>query len=280
MNDVYKWIPVKQNHYAEIEKFLREHETFCMALSAKFKKGLQKQDKIWKLCDKKNIIKALLLYSNSIVFPVFNTIDEVPLPPLFRFPFQHYHVYAIQGCAQDVLQIEKMLAQRGQIPSDTKDFFLMTLDSLPSFPEKNNSRLIIRKPNAKDYQDLYELHKQYEIEEVIPANGEFNSMGCKLIVQSMMLNDHVLVGELDGRLIAKANINADSFTRYQIGGVFVEKTFRSNGYASQVVSLFCEQIISDGKGVSLFVNKINIPAQNVYKKLGFKIISDYRITYY
>jgi predicted GNAT family acetyltransferase len=280
MNKNFRWTLIKQNDFEEIESFLKQHESFCTAPAAKIKKGLQKEDKVWKLCDANNRINALLLFSNRALYPVFNNIDSVPVPRFLRLPFLQNPVYAIQGLQKDVFQIEKMLAHRKQIPSEQKDFHLMTLDSLPSFPENNNSKLIIRKPNANDFQNLYELHKQYELEEVIPKGGEFNPSSCKLIVQNMMLKNHVLVGEIDGRLIAKVNINADSFTRYQIGGVFVNSSFRGNGIASQVVSLFCAQLIAEGKGITLFVNKTNAPAINVYKKIGFKTISDYRITYF
>jgi predicted GNAT family acetyltransferase len=280
MSNKYRWVSVKQHHLEEIENFLREHENFCTALASKFKKGLQNSDKLWKLCDENGVIKGVLLYSNRAVYPIFNNIDSVPVLPFLRSPFFQYPVYAIQGISNDVMQIEKMLAHRGHMPSDPKDFYLMTLDALPSPHKTNDSKLIIRKTDSNDLQNLYELHKQYEIEEVIPKNGVFNAEGCKYTVQSMMFKNHVLVGELDGRLVAKVNINADSYTRYQIGGVFVEPSFRSNGYASQVVSLFCRVIIQSGRGVTLFVNKTNTPAQKVYQKLGFKIISDYRISYY
>jgi ribosomal protein S18 acetylase RimI-like enzyme len=280
MNKKYRWVSVKQNNFEGIENFLRKHESFCTALAAKLKKGLQKSDKLWKLYDESNAIKALLLYSNRALYPIFNNIDSVPVPRFIRFPFMQYPVYAIQGCQNDVLQIEKMLASRGQIPSDPKDFFLMELNDFPSVSSKNNTKLIIRKPMVNDFQNLYELHRQYEIEEVIPKNGTFNPLGCKYAVQSMMLKDQVFVGEIDERLVAKANINAESFTRCQIGGVFVDPAFRCNGYASEVVSLLCGKIISADRGVTLFVNKINAPAIKVYQKIGFKIISDYRITYY
>lgn len=280
MNNKHRWHSVKQHDLEEVETFLREHEPFCTAPASKFKKGLQKQDKVWKLCDGSGIIKALLLYSNKAVYPIFNAVDVVPMLPFLRFPLLQNPVYAIQGCAHDVLQIEKMLSLRGYLPSDQKDFFLMALDTLPFIPEKNNANLIIRTPDVNDLQNLYELQKQYEIEEVIPKNGTFNPAGCRMTVESMCKRHHVLVGEVDGHLAAKAHINADSYSRCQIGGVFVEPSFRGRGYATELVASFCCKLIANGRGVSLFVNKTNIPALKVYKKLGFNIVSDYRITYY
>lgn len=280
MNNKYRWVSVKQNTLEGIELFLKEREQFCTAATAKFKKGLQKSDRLWKLCDENGNIKALLLYSGRIMFPVFNNIAPVPVPRFMRLPFAQYPVYAIQGLQKDVLQIEKMLEHRNQLPGDQKDFHLMKLDDLPLIPPKAKSHFIIRKPNMNDMQNLYELHKQYEVEEVIPKNGFFNPASCRLLVENMFARNQVLVGELDGHLVAKVNINADSYSRSQIGGVFVIKAFRGNGYASQIVASFCKQLIEEGRGLILFVNKTNAPAIKVYKKLGFQIISDYRITYY
>jgi predicted GNAT family acetyltransferase len=280
MNNKYRWTSVKQNNFEKIEGFVKEHENVCTAPAAKFKKGLQKSDKLWNLCDENGTVKALLLYSGRALFPIFDNIDSVPTPCFMSFLFLQHPVYAIQGSARDVHQLETMLQKRGQIPSDPKDFYLMKLDALPSIPQKIDSRLIIRRPDMRDVEDLYELHKQYEIEEVIPKNGTFSPINCRHMVTSMIMNNKVLVGELDGRLVAKVNINADSYTRYQIGGVFVDPAFRSKGYASHIVALFCQMLISEGRGVTLFVNKTNTPAQKVYQKLGFQIISDYRITYY
>lgn len=280
MSNKYRWISSRRNNFQGVESFLKEHECFCTAPAAKFKKGLQKQDKVWKLCGESGIINALLFYSGRVLFPVFNNIDPVPVPRFTRLLLMQNPVYAIQGCGNDVLQIEKMLNRCGRVPSDSKDFFLMTLDTLPSYSRKNDSKLIIRKPHANDVENLYELHKQYEIEEVIPRNGTFNPAGCRYLVESMIVRNQVLAGELEGRLVTKVNINADSYTRCQIGGVFTDPFFRGKGYASELVASFCNQLISEGKGVNLFVNKKNTPALKVYKKLGFKIISDYRITYY
>ncbi len=280
MNGKYRWISLKRNSYEGLEAFFREHEHLCTAPAAKFKKGLQKRDKVWKLSDESGRFNSLLLYSGRTLFPVFNGHDPVPVPRFMRFLLIRCPVYAIQGSGRDVHQLEEMLTGYRYVASDSKDFYLMKLDNLPADPEKTEPKLVIRKPGVKDVHGLYELHKQYEIEEVIPINGTFNPVSCRYVVESMMARGQVLVGELEGKLVAKVNINADSYTRYQIGGVFVDPAFRGKGYATQVVAEFCRLLISEGKGINLFVKKVNIPAVKVYKKLGFQIISDYRITYY
>jgi ribosomal protein S18 acetylase RimI-like enzyme len=43
---------------------------------------------------------------------------------------------------------------------------------------------------------------------------------------------------------------------------------------------FVASLIKDGRGVTLFVKKNNIPAKKLYRALGFAVMGDYRITYY
>ena len=275
-----KWISLNQNDNGELETFLREQEYFSVAPIARIRKGLHRRDKIWKLCGNSGRIEAVLLYSGRTLFPVFNGNDPVPVPLFMRFFLMKYPIYAMQGLGRDVQQLEKMLEARGILPSDPKDFFLMKLDTSPIVSPDGDRDLIIRKPGLADVNSLYELHKQYEIEEVIPKGSSFNPVNCMFTVNSMMTSDQVLVGEINGRLVAKVNVNGESYSRYQIGGVFVDPEFRGKGYATQLVAEFCRRLISEGKGVNLFAKKINAPAVKVYKKLGFQVISDYRITYF
>jgi predicted GNAT family acetyltransferase len=43
---------------------------------------------------------------------------------------------------------------------------------------------------------------------------------------------------------------------------------------------FIYSLVSEGRGVTLFVKKNNAPACKLYLSLGFKKRGDYRITYY
>lgn len=275
-----KWISIKHNETMERDAFLREHEYVSVAPVAKMRKGLHKRDKIWKLCDGSGCMEALLLYSGRTLFPVLNGINPVPVPRFLRFFLVQYPIYAIQGLGSDVQQLEHMLAGRGLHVSDTKDFYLMKLDRDSRFPAARKSGLIIRKPGTADMDSLYELQKGYEIEEVIPRGASFSPDSCRYTVANLIAGGHVLAGEIDGRLVAKVNTNGESYTRYQIGGVYVEPPCRGKGYATEIVAALCRELLSEGKGINLFVKKSNVPALRVYQKLGFETISDYRISYY
>jgi predicted GNAT family acetyltransferase len=90
----------------------------------------------------------------------------------------------------------------------------------------------------------------------------------------------MLVADLGGRLAGKINTNAVTFTRYQIGGVYVHPDYRGLGIARKMAAAFASGLIAQGKGISLFVKKANAAARKVYQRVGFETLGDYRINYY
>jgi predicted GNAT family acetyltransferase len=96
----------------------------------------------------------------------------------------------------------------------------------------------------------------------------------------MIAKGQILAAELNGKLVGKINVSSVSFTRYLVGGVYVHPGFRGMGIAGLMTQEFIASLISQGKGVTLFVKKNNIPAQKIYTGIGFKVTGDYRITYY
>jgi predicted GNAT family acetyltransferase len=81
-------------------------------------------------------------------------------------------------------------------------------------------------------------------------------------------------------MVGKANTNAESFTRYQIGGVYVHADCRGLGIGAVMTAALVRDLIACGKGVSLFVKKRNAAARAVYRRAGFVSAGEYRITYY
>jgi predicted GNAT family acetyltransferase len=96
-------------------------------------------------------------------------------------------------------------------------------------------------------------------------------------MERLFKTEQVLVAELDGRVVGKINTNAVTFTRRQIGGVYVHPDYRGMGIARRMAGEFASSLVS---GISLFVRKSNTAARNVYLGIGFEIAGDYRISYY
>jgi len=115
---------------------------------------------------------------------------------------------------------------------------------------------------------------------VLPSGARFDPATCRKGVEHLIAGGMVLVAELKGRLIGKVNINAQSYTCLQIGGVYVLPEFRSLGIAQTMTAALIQEFAPLGKRFTLFVKKANAPALRAYEKLGFEKIEDYRISYY
>jgi predicted GNAT family acetyltransferase len=118
------------------------------------------------------------------------------------------------------------------------------------------------------------------MEEVLPKGTTFNPAASRLNLAHILANEQILAAELDGRIVGKINTSARSFTRYQIGGVFVHPGCRTLGIGRRMAAEFVRGLIRQGRGVSLFVKKRNAAARKVYLDIGFDTIGDYRISYY
>jgi predicted GNAT family acetyltransferase len=127
---------------------------------------------------------------------------------------------------------------------------------------------------------LAALQAAYEREEVLPTASEFNATASRLNIERIFTREQMLVAELDGRLVGKINTNAITFTRYQVGGVYVLPDYRGKGIARRMAGAFIDSLIAQGRGISLFVKKTNHAARSVYQRIGFDILGDYRISYY
>jgi len=162
----------------------------------------------------------------------------------------------------------------------------MGLDGTPSSSPENQSPrpkpagLILRLPRPDDEESLFALQSAYEKEEVLPKNAVFNPAACRFNIQRILSREHLLVAELDGQVVGKINTSAESFTRYQIGGVYVRPDCRRLGIGARMATAFIQSMLTRGKALTLFVKKRNIAASKVYRKTGFNVLEDYRITYY
>jgi predicted GNAT family acetyltransferase len=132
----------------------------------------------------------------------------------------------------------------------------------------------------EDIDSLFPLQAGYEIEEVLPKGAQFNPALCRKGLEQLVKGGMILAAEMDGRLVGKININAVSFTRLQIGGVFVDPAYRGQGIAKMMTSEIIKLLLPLGKNFSLFVKKINTAAVKAYTKTGFTKFADYRINYY
>jgi predicted GNAT family acetyltransferase len=227
-------------------------------------------------------ISALLIHSRRCLFPVFDKNPHIQAPRFLNRFLVKAPIHAIQGLREDAEILETLLEGQGYFASERIDYELMSLDSAPKTEAFKSGpvNLILRPPQAKDEEVLFTLQSAYEQEEVVPENGVFNAALCRLNLRQILDKEQVLVAELNGQVVGKINTSAESFTYYQIGGVYVRPDCRSFGIGAKMNAVFAGNLITQGRGLNLFVKKDNIAACKIYRKAGFSTLADYRITYY
>jgi len=276
-----RWHKIRKVERYKAEAFLREREKYCVSASWRFLSMKERRDHIWYMPGVDGEISALLVHNRQSLFPVFDKNSQVPAPRFLNRFLCKVYIHAIQGLREDAERLEALMEDQGYYAAERIEYELMNLDSKVSPATwAGPSALTLRPPLPKDEDTLFALQSAYEKEEVLPVNAVFNPTVARLNIQNILKKEQVLVAELDGQVVGKINTSAESFTRYQIGGVYVRPDCRNLGIGSKMAAAFAESLLSQGKGLSLFVKKRNASACKVYRKIGFSVTADYRITYY
>ena len=274
------WKKIKAPDYSTAEAFLLEREPLCVGACSKFL--ARSFNNAWMFKDDQGAIAALLLQNSLSLYPIFSTNSNVPLLKILGRLLKKVPIYSLQGLKEDAEIFERGMEIQGFRSVDRIDYDLMTLDGEPdpgSF-RRGPSDLILRKPQPEDTDDLFLLHSAYEQEEVIPRGGVYNPASCRKNLEKLLSSQQFLIACLGNEIVGKINTNAVSYTRYQIGGVYVRPKYRGLGIAIRMSAEFLRQLRAEGRGLTLFVKKRNAPARKVYRRLGFVIREDYRICYF
>jgi ribosomal protein S18 acetylase RimI-like enzyme len=281
MERLPRWRKIPKGGYQTAGAFLISRERYCVGASARFLRIREgNHGHVWYLGGKE--ISALLLHYRQTLLPVFGRNLSVPGPRFLNRFLGKVPIHALQGLREDTELLEALMEDQGYYAVDRIDYDLMSLDSAPG-PEAlkaGPAGLVLRAPAAGDEGSLFDLQAAYEREEVLPKGAEFNPAVCRYNLDHILSSERVLVAELDGQVVGKINTSAKSFTRYQIGGVYVRPDCRCLGIAARMTAVFTRSFLAEGKGITLFVKKRNAAARAVYRRTGFSVLADYRISYY
>jgi len=281
MTEPLSWRKMKKQQTAQTESLLQSQERWCMNACNRYINRNPQEDNVWLLRNKAGEIFALMVHIKQSLLPVLCGQKNIPPPNFLCGLFGAVPIHSLQGKKEDVLIMETALEKIDLYAAEKIDYDLMCIDHPPeNFHTNSLTGLTIRKPQPSDMDALAALQAAYEQEEVIPSAAEFNAAVSRLNTQRIFSKEQMLVAELDGRLIGKINTNAATFSRYQVGGVYVVPDYRNRGIARRMAGEFIAGLVSQGRGISLFVKKSNPCARRVYQRIGFEIAGDYRISYY
>jgi ribosomal protein S18 acetylase RimI-like enzyme len=272
---------MKKKDIAAIEALLRSHEIWCMNACNRYLNRRSEKDTVWLLKNKAGVITALIVRSRLSLLPVLAAGEQSIPPPYFlRGIFSPVPVHSLQGRKEDMLIMEAALEKVGLYAEEKIDYDLMCIDHPPSAFHTPCAEVSFRKPNSADMNALAALHAAYEREEVLPAASECSAASSRMNIERIVAKEQIYVAETAGRLIGKINTNASTFTRCQVGGVYVLPEYRGRGIARRMAGEFITGLVAQGRDISLFVKKTNLAARRVYQRIGFETLGDYQINYY
>jgi ribosomal protein S18 acetylase RimI-like enzyme len=278
-----RWQRVKRRRLVLCEDFLRSQEKRCVSACSLFRRR-DRGDKFWVFPGRNGENAALLLCHHRILFPVF----AAPLPR--KIPAPHFlgrlvflnPLHAVQGLPVVTEIFDDALEGLGYEKIDQFDYDLMSLDREPDRASlgAGPAGLTLVKPEISDLEELLPLQAEYDKAEVLPRGSEFKIENSRVSLINIIKKERVLAAKFDGKIVGKINTNAESFTRFQIGGVYVHPDYRGRGIARRMIAAFTSELFARGKAVTLFVKKRNAAARAVYRKVGFEPSGGYRISYY
>jgi ribosomal protein S18 acetylase RimI-like enzyme len=278
-----RWRKASGKEAGRTEEFLRSREYYGVTACAKFLGRRAANEQVWRLADPSGGgIQALIIRSGGMFLPVFGEIRSIPPLHFMKGFLGKPPVHAVQGLRGDAELLEAALADLGYHAAEQRDYDLMALETAPRDEESGVllRGLEFRSPDVADLEALYPLQAGYETEEALPLGAALNPAACRLALSNILSREQSLIACLDRRIVGKINTNAASFTRFQIGGVYVLPEYRGLGIGRRMTAAFAKALIAQGRGVTLFVKKNNPAAQKIYRRIGFTEAGDYRISYY
>ena len=127
----------------------------------------------------------------------------------------------------------------------------------------------IMRCTENDMENLFEIERNYLQDEVAVRGQKVSDAEVSMRLRQILKNQLYFALISDDRIVSKAYTNAIGKNWIQIGGVYTLFQFRQNGYAALTVSTLCKRILQAHKNISLFVKTKNLPAQQLYQKIGF-----------
>lgn len=287
------WHTATRQDLIYLKEFLIREELTCVAFSSRIREyfnSLFLGSEIYAILINKHdqagrpkITEAILLTQKGLIVPVLS--KDIP------FSLHHdknisvlFHRYrqklnSIMGTFDSVQKTGELFED---IPYAQVDYYLMTqklkgfpLNKLPSLPG-----ITTRMALPEDAGRLFELQKNYELEEVFLDPSHFDERRCRSMLRKNLKKQLVFIAEQRGIPVAKAGTNARGYNVDQIGGVYTREDMRNRGIASLLMQVLLDAVGQTKEQVCLFVKKNNPSALNLYNKLHFTRSENYRISYY
>ncbi len=284
-----KWIPLEQNLFPGLIRFIIENEWKSVSLTSRlinlqgdFRQIRRLTSRIFclKTAGLQDILGVVMITPTGLFLPILS--PELPLhDTLFqkatiRFLSSFRKILCIMGTDPDVTAFKNLLSSntRAEI-----EYNLLAADFPMAPPFIPRGFPNIKRAEEKDAEKLLPLEEKYMTDEVLLDSSCLNRRIVLKNLKDTCRNQILLYTEKEGIPVAKVNTNALGVNYAQIGGVFTDYTYRRKGFSTILMKQLMFESAKLRKKSILFVKKDNKAAGNLYLKTGFNKIGNYRIVY-
>jgi uncharacterized protein len=279
-------VPVSDDQYEFVASFLLPYEKWCVSL---MNRVISHDTPLFVVeTESDGIYGVLSLSTGGQIFQFFPEVYEcyktdlfLALVHFFQARKSYQQVFSVAGEASGAKFLTFVLARVYNCKAIfSQEYFLMeqnTACQTECFIPPD-IRVVTCTPSMAD--DLFELQKAFEKEEVLFPGHEFNPALCRFTLERMLKMQTVCVIEKQGRIITKAGSNASGEHYVQIGGVYTVPEERGHDYARILVSHLINFFSARNKKTVLFVKTTNKAALAMYTKAGYIKFGNYMITYF
>lgn len=280
-----RWENAEKEHLKDVLQFLIPREYACASLTSRLHTG---GIPVWPgrrvqilMCrdESRNVHGIVYIENTGMLFSALSPpcqdgrlieqlFDKIKLPPR--------KIHTCMGQKKDVEPIESKLPGKPIFI----DYFLMAEEGPRAARRHGEKGLAVRRADQSHARLLFPLQEGYEKEEVLIRPEHFNPERCFRLLKKSLTEHIVYFGCLRETAVAKAGTNALGFSWYQLGGVYTLPQYRSRGYGREVTLYLLDEISVKKKKATLFVKINNAPAIKLYRSLGFKIQTNFRISYF
>ncbi len=131
---------------------------------------------------------------------------------------------------------------------------------------------------TRDLERLVELNRAFQLEYFGSLDESEEELGR--MAAERMRDSGIAVAAPGGEVVSKAEIMVRTPRAALIGGVYTVPSQRGKGLCFACMSLLCDGILQSGGKACLNVAKENLPAQRVYRGIGFEKLCDYRMAHF
>lgn len=140
------------------------------------------------------------------------------------------------------------------------------------FPEMETARFA----TLSDLDQLVPACAAMHKEEVGIDPLERDAAGYRERIRELVERKRAIIRVEKGVIASKCEFSAVTDDAAQLMGVWTDPRFRRRGLAAVTLREVCGHLFRKGKAVTLFVNDFNLPAIQLYERLGFQRIGTNR----